>query len=483
VSGPRDRGTLRRVGPVLPLRVWLILSYLFVLALPVLALIGTGALARDLRDQTRWDLEHQGAIVARLAAARAGDGEIGEVGAALSEELRALKATTLTGYRILDRDGRVVASSAEDDPRLGEVVDGPHLARALAGGEGVAIEARPPGAVRAPLTGPSRRASVRVGVAVPIRGGSGEVIGAVALSRTPREELQTLVQMGVGRLLFGGLVALGLTVALALAWGHLLSRGLRALAVASHRIADGDLTAVDALDRPRDSHVAEVGRVARASATMARRLAARLAYIGEFSGNVAHEFKTPLTTLRGTLELVGDEPDMEASQRARLLGNATASIDHLERLVSGLLALARAEEGGARAPVDLDAVARAVAADRGVPVEGGAGSVVGDAAQLTTAIGNLVDNARRHGGPAVRIVAGRSEGRAVVEVHDDGPGISPANLERAFERFFTTRRGEGGTGLGLALVRTIAEAHGGTATLTSGPGGTVARMTLPAARP
>jgi signal transduction histidine kinase len=474
---------MSRLGPVVSLRTWLLLSYLIVLALPALALVFSGALGRDLRDQTRWDLEHQGAAIARLAEVRAATGgSLDAAASALGEDLAELKARTLAGYRIVDASGRVLASSAADDPRLGRAIDSPHLARALAGERGVEVEPRAPPQRDAPLAGPSRRAAVRILVAVPIRGPDGAVIGAVALSRTPREEVQTLVQMGVGRLLVGALVALAVTVGIALAWGHLLSRGLRALARGSNRIAEGDLSAIDLLDRPRDSHVAEVGQAARATATMARRLAARLAYIGEFSGNVAHEFKTPLTTLRGTLELVGDEPDMAPAQRSRLLSNATASIDHLERLVSGLLALARAEEASARVPVDLDAVAREVCAERAVPFSGDAGRVVGDPAQLRTALANLVENALRHGGPTVRVVASRRDGRAVLEVHDDGPPISDTNLARAFDRFFTTRRGEGGTGLGLALARTVAEAHGGETTLRVEPGGTVARIAIPAAR-
>ena len=98
-------------------------------------------------------------------------------------------------------------------------------------------------------------------------------------------------------------------------------------------------------------------------------------------------------------------------------------------------------------------------------------------------IGNLVENARVHGGRDVWVRAWRSEGVCGFDVEDDGPGITPANLPRVFDRFFTTRRGSGGTGLGLALVRAVVTSHGGEVTVSSEPRRTVFRVRLPADEP
>lgn len=217
---------------------------------------------------------------------------------------------------------------------------------------------------------------------------------------------------------------------------------------------------------------------------MSDRLRARLEYIAEFAGNVSHEFKTPIATLRGTLELLEDDPEMAAGQRALFLTNALAELHRMQRLVDGLLALARADQRGQREAVDLAALARELTAARaGVVAEDSEGVpwVQADRRQLEVALGNLVDNALEHGGAQVQVrLRTWVEGdRCGLDVEDDGPGISQANQQRVFDRFFTTARERGGTGLGLALVKAVAEAHGGGVTLESQPGRTTFRLWLP----
>lgn len=209
---------------------------------------------------------------------------------------------------------------------------------------------------------------------------------------------------------------------------------------------------------------------------MAARLRARMAYISEFAGNVSHEFKTPVSSRRGTIELLRDDPADDAmppEQRARFLDNALADLDRLSNLVGGLLRLARAEEGGPHEDVDVDALADEVAARLGgVVASGSAGSVAGVREQLTAVVTNLLENAKRHGGPHVRVERWRRGELAGFDVVDDGPGIDPRHLSQLFDRFFTTDRDRGGTGLGLALVKAVAEAHGGSVQAHSTPGET-----------
>lgn len=466
--------------PVARLHVWLVLSHLVVFALPVVALIGTGALANDLRMQTREDVEHQAWLMARhvsLELART-DAPLADLD--LSPLLRDAKAATLAGFRVVDARGVVVASSGEG---LGEdVSDDAEVAEALAGSPAAAVRPREGGRSREQsLSGPSRRAGVRVFVAVPVLDGDA-VAGAVLLSRTPREELQTLWQMAP-RLSVGVLLALAGTVGLAFAAGRALSRALEGLASASERIAAGGDAPIPELDRAARSHVAEARALGAAMGGMRARLRERLRYIAEFAGNVSHEFKTPVSTLRGTVELLRDDDAMPPEQRARFLDNALADLDRLSRLVGGLLRLARAEEGGARAPLPLDEVLAAVRArHERLVVAGRAGTVEGSREQLEAAVGNLVENALRHGGPdvSVRAEGWRDGPWTGIDVVDDGPGISPANLPRVFDRFFTTDRANGGTGLGLALVRAVCEAHGGHVEAESQPGRTRFRVVLPA---
>lgn len=467
-----------RFLPVLRLHVWLVASHLVVFMLPVVALLATGALANDLRAQTREDLEHQAWLVARhvsLEAERTGQA-VGDLG--LSPFLKEAKGATLAGFRVVDGDGIVVASSGGgvgDD-----VSDDPEVETALAGAVGTDVRPRPQGrSSRQPLSSTSRRAEVRIFVATPVTR-HGDVVGAVLLSRTPREELQALWQMAP-RLWSGLAAALVGTVALAFAAGRILSRSLEALAGASERIAVGG-DAEPELARAAGSHVAEARALGAAMAGMRARLRDRLNYIAEFAGNVSHEFKTPVSALRGTVELLRDDDAMPPEQRARFLDNALQDLDRLSRLVSGLLRLARAEEGGARVPVPLaDVLAAVRGRHEALVVSGVPDTVLGSREQLEAAVGNLVENALRHGGAGVTVRAeGWTDGPWTgVDVIDDGPGISAANLPRVFDRFFTTDRAAGGTGLGLALVRAVAEAHGGRAEVESAPGRTRFRLVLP----
>ncbi len=453
--------------PRLPLQLWLLGSYVLVLTLPLFALLGTGALAWDLVNQTREDLQHQGALIAMVAEERMGDPE------RLSEMLAAAKAQTLSGIRIVDDAGVVIATSGGV---VGEdLSDDAEVRTALEGAEGLAIKPRPRVAEVRRLgpddySTPARHADIRVFVAVPIEA-QGKVIGAVVLSRTPREEWQTFWQMAP-RLTGGAVVALSLTTALALFAGWRASRSLRMLARVSERIASGQALDEATLADARGSRILETALLAEAMGVMAARLRARVAYITEFAGNVSHEFKTPVSALRGTIELLRDDDEMPPEQRARFLDNALGDLDRLSNLVGGLLRLARAEEGGVRTPLDLDALVDEVAARfPGVAVAGSAGAVRGVREQLDTALANLLGNARRYGGAMVRVerTGGARPGFVVV---DDGAGIDPSHLPHLFERFYTTDRARGGTGLGLALVRAVAEAHGGGVDVQSRPGET-----------
>ena len=462
---------------VLPLLGWLAASHGLVFLLPLLVLVGTGALGTDLRNQTRDDIAHQAALLALHAEQLVDDGsQLASHEAPLSSVLRRARERTLSGIQITDTAGVVVATSGTN---LGQDLSAdPEVIAALAGEDAVSVRPRRPS--NHPLSSKSRRANVRLFVTAPIWRG-GEVAGAVVVSRTPREELQALYHMAGPSLVLGWLA--GLMVALGVgAWfSVMLSRSLGRLDDGARLIARGSFAGIGRLQRPIGSHVAEVAAVATSVTTMAARLQQRLGYIGEFASNVSHEFKTPLATLRGTVELLHDDDDMPADQRDRFLTNAEREIGRLETLVTGLLSLARADAEPTSERVDLDQLLASVAGRRPVTVRGKAGHTTGDRAQLEVVLINLVDNALRHGGEGVSVVVeGLAAADAGFAVVDDGVGISEANLPRVFDRFFTTDRAEG-TGLGLALVRAIVTSHGGELTVASRPGETRFEVALPAA--
>lgn len=217
-----------------------------------------------------------------------------------------------------------------------------------------------------------------------------------------------------------------------------------------------------------------------------------------FTADAAHEMRTPLTALRSVGE-VGLRNARGEEDLREVVGTMLEEVDRLSRLASDLLGLARAESGQSPLrlePLDLAALASEVCESLVVLAEereqvldlSGAQPVktLGDRVALRLALMNLVDNAIKYGpeGSRVSVVTGRSTATVWVEVADEGPGIAPEHQAHVFERFYRVdegrSRGCGGTGLGLALVRWTAEAHGGRVELESAPErGSRFRMVLP----
>lgn len=210
----------------------------------------------------------------------------------------------------------------------------------------------------------------------------------------------------------------------------------------------------------------EVAALAEAFNGAADQVAALVDGQRRMLASASHELRSPLARLRMALELI------EAPDAAPHVAQAVREVEELDQLIGDLLLTTRAQAVGrltGAPPVDLGALARAEAQRVGARVVGD-GSTPGDTAMIRRALRNLLENARRHGGPEVCVVI---EG-ATVSVEDDGPGVPAAEVERIWEPFYRPqghRESEGGVGLGLALVREIARVHGGHAGYTPRPGG------------
>jgi signal transduction histidine kinase len=225
---------------------------------------------------------------------------------------------------------------------------------------------------------------------------------------------------------------------------------------------------------------------------MAATLKRRADYIEGFATEVSHEFKTPLTALRGALELLRDHAaTMTEAERDHFLAHCVEDVQRLDRLVRRLLDLARAEAPPPRAPASCplrETVEQAVApyreAGQDVAIDLPDLPVALPAETLRAVIANLLDNVRQHAGPGARATIaldGVRDGAAQLLVADDGAGVSEGNAARIFDRFFTTARETGGTGLGLPLVRSSLEAAGGAIALVRRSPGAAFRISLPAA--
>jgi two-component system OmpR family sensor kinase len=241
---------------------------------------------------------------------------------------------------------------------------------------------------------------------------------------------------------------------------------------------------VNALDSLPDAGLPdEVQPLVTALNDLLARLTNALERERAFMADAAHELRTPLTALHlqmGMLERASGE-----GERAAAMGKLSAGVQRAIRLVEQLLALARQEPraDGRRSPVRLDDLAREVVAelvpladagriDLGIEAAQPA-SVQGDAEALRTLLRNLVDNAVRYTPAGGRVdVAVESAPAARITVSDTGPGIPAEERARVFDRFYRRAGTEPpGSGLGLSIVKTIAESHGATVQLSGGPAG------------
>jgi two-component system, OmpR family, sensor kinase len=328
----------------------------------------------------------------------------------------------------------------------------------------------------------------------------------------PLEDLDATVAKLQGINLLVGLAVLG---GLACAGYGMIRTSLRPLLEiedTAGAIAAGDLSR-RAPDPDPNTEVGRVGlafnsmldqiegafRDRESSEATARRSEARMR---QFVGDASHELRTPLTSIRGFAELYRQGAVTEAEATADLLRRIEDEATRMGLLVDDLLLLARLDQERpiATEPVELDDVvtaaveaARAVAPERVIELDISDAEyvVLGDEPRLRQVVTNLVDNALRHT-PAessveVRLCRTARDDRSWVEleVRDHGPGLSPEQADRVFERFYRTdsarNRNTGGTGLGLAIVAGVVGRHEGIAEVDSAPGeGATFRVLLPA---
>jgi len=279
-------------------------------------------------------------------------------------------------------------------------------------------------------------------------------------------------------------------------------RRLLQLESATERLGAGDLS-VRAPEHGGD----EVAILAHAFNQMAEDLGRRAAALEvsdtarrQLLADVSHELMTPLTAMRGYIETLSmKELEADGATRERYLGIVDEETRRLEHIIGDLLDLARLEGNNQNMRAEPVSVARLferVAARHERETRGrritlrrdldqAAGAVLGDADRLEQALQNLAGNALRHtpDGGTITLSATRRGDDTILSVRDTGPGIPDTHLPLIFDRFYkvdSSRQAAGGSGLGLSIVRTIIERHGGTASAHN-DGGAVFELSLPSA--
>ena len=269
------------------------------------------------------------------------------------------------------------------------------------------------------------------------------------------------------------LAALGtavvLTLIIAVVFSRTVTGPIEALIRTTRAIGQGDRNAI--APPPRQG-TRELATLTQSFLDLAQRLVERNDYLQTFATHVSHELKSPLASIRGIAELVRDS-GMSEAERRRFLDGVVDETSRMAALLDRLRELARAEATSAEGLVTLVDLAADLALTRpklAVEAHGDADLPLSmEAARIV--FGNLADNAMQQ--EAGRLVlSGRGEGgRIVVELRDDGPGVSAGNRDRIFEPFFTTRREAGGTGLGLGIAAAVLASRGATIRLLpDGPG-------------
>jgi heavy metal sensor kinase len=348
----------------------------------------------------------------------------------------------------------------------GRVVDAtpPLRAKSLLGPSELERAQRKPILVNVPPIGASDEPS-RV-LALPVDTQGRKLVVAVATSLESRNDALEGLRT---QLLIGGPLALLLA---SLAGYALAAAALRP--VESMRLRASQISGDPDQRLPVPPADDEIRRLGETLNDMLDRLGAALERERGFVADASHELRTPLALLRTELELALRRP-RSAEELERALRSAADETERLSQLAEDLLVIARADRGtlplrAASGPVSelFARVAerfgkRAGAAGRALEIAESQETVEGDGLRLQQALGNLVDNALRHGTGVVRLSATRRDGDLELHVTDEGAGFPPEFLEHAFDRF--TRADEartgGGAGLGLAIVEVIAHAHGG----------------------
>ena len=306
----------------------------------------------------------------------------------------------------------------------------------------------------------------------PVRLLASEAGGRVVVVGESLESRDDAVHSLGALLLIGGPVLLLLTAA--------VGYGATAAALRPVERMRARAAAIEATDRAARLPVSpsgdEIGRLGATLNAMLDRIEAAFERERSFVADASHELRTPLSILRAELELALSR-GRSHEELVAALRSATEETDRLVALAEDLLVLARADQG--QLPIRREELSAAEllerVRDRHAPeatIEPVGGLVLrADLLRLEQALGNLLDNARRHGGGEIVLAAERRDGAVRLHVRDDGPGF-PEDLA-AFERFTRgdSARGRGGAGLGLAIVDAIARAHGGDAGAAPRPGG------------
>ncbi|MEX3016178.1 sensor histidine kinase [Gymnodinialimonas hymeniacidonis] len=379
----------------------------------------------------------------------------------LSEIALGAQEQTLAGYRFLDRFGTVIAGSAETGVYLGHVQE---VALAL-NGDTVSV----PRVRTRPTAEPliyrfSQGTRVRIFVAMPVTIRD-DIIGVVYLNRTPNHIFRFLYTERLN--LFGAAMFVLLSTGLIgyLFW-RFVSRPIRSLAARTETFG-----ASEARWEPLDHYgTREIEVLAQSFGTMANRLQDQQTTLKTYTAHVSHEMKSPLTAIKGAVELLQDS-DMPPERQVKFLENIARDTERMEQLLARMREYSAVGQLASDGTSDLAGALETMAGRfprLDLSMSGPTRDVPLSPEALEIVFRHLIENAESHGATEVRVAA-TDDG---FSLSDNGSGISAGNRDRIFEPFFTSRRTDGGTGMGLSIVRSVLSQSGGRISLVDAGQGT-----------
>lgn len=401
------------------------------------------------------------------------------VGAQMLPIIVDAQKTTLSGIKILDYMGVAVAGRNEVGLNFSLLAE---IDGALKGNYTSLIRERisdePPPA----LASLSRGTGVRLFVAFPIIENE-RLWGVVYLSRTPQNILKHIYDNKENMALIG-LSLLGVTLLLALLTSYTVSKPLYRLIDRVKRFTDGEQQAIEPMTSPG---IKEIELLSESFSNMAFSLNNRAHYIREFAMSVSHEFKTPITSIQGSAELLLEHiDDMAADKKQKFLSNIIMDSDRLKRLINRLLDLAKADN--IKPGKEQSSLINSFHALKERYNDLNLNIIFDSLDDCTVSMGretletiliNIFDNAMQNGASEIQISGEEKFGFITLEFQDNGNGISEANRDKIFDSFFTTKRESGGTGLGLGIVNSLLGAHNGSIKLLESKKGACFEIMLP----
>jgi len=381
-----------------------------------------------------------------------------EIGTQLTYIAEASQAQTLAGYRLLDSKGNVIGGSAEVGLSLAGVDE---VARALKG-ETVSVarvrirEGREPF-----LYAFSRGSRVRVFVAMPVTV-HGEIIGVVYISRTPSHIFRFLYGERFNLAKAGVFIIIS-TALIGLVFWRFITRPIHALMQRTQSIGSS---------RRRWEPIShygtrEIENLSNSFQSLTGRLQDQQDALKSYTAHVTHELKSPVTAVKGAAELLRDS-EMTDEQRHRFLDNIERDAARMEDLLASMRKFSLADQNANMGACNLSGLEAEICSrfpNLKVRMQNDNVSLPVHQNTLRIILTHLLENAAQHDADIVVLEAGTNTNGTWLTITDDGAGISKGNQKKIMAPFFTTRRKQGGTGMGLNIVKSTIEALGGNLSL------------------